>query len=432
MAALWEQKVPLHPTFVPLNRCLQEDWFLLPFELKLQRAHTCALEAAGILSAAEHERLRSALDAIERECPPLPGPETEAEDIHTWIEDKLTELAGAAGKKIHTARSRNDQVATLLKMYAIDVGDRLMGDLGNLIRVSCDKARAWADFAFPLQTHQQFAAPGSVGFWALRYATSFARVRRHLKARLEEWRRYCPLGSGAVAGSSIPLDRRIQARELGFAEPAPNALDATSTRDECLELLALGTQFALHLQSLATDVIVFSQTPLAWTRYPPEFATGSSMMPNKTNPDAMELLRGECNAVAGAHAELVAILKGLPSGYNRDLQCVKPVVRRGVEKLHAAARMAIAFLERLDFAPERLVASLRQGSVNATLRMEEKVVGGVPLREAHHSVAAEVAEAADGAVPEIDAPLEHYRTIGSSSVEEVRRVADELLASLGP
>jgi argininosuccinate lyase len=422
----------LHPTFAPLNRCLQEDWFLLPFELKLQRAHACALEAAGILSAAEHERLLTALDTIERECPGAPDAGIEAEDLHTWIESRLTELAGAAGRKIHTARSRNDQIATLLKMYVIDAAARVTQDLRELIRVSCRQAQAWAELAFPLQTHQQFAAPGSVGFWVLRYATSFQRVRRHLDGCLEEWRRYCPLGCGAVAGSSIAIDRAIQAHELGFAEPAPNALDATSTRDECLELLAVGTQLALHLQSLATDVIVFSQTPLAWTRYPAEFATGSSMMPNKTNPDAMELLRGECNAVAASHAELVAILKGLPSGYNRDLQCVKPVVRRGPEKLHAAAQLAAAFLEKLEFDPERLAAGLGQGNVGATLRMEEEVCRGTPLREAHHAIAEELAAANDAAAPSIDRPLDRYRTIGSTNPAEVRRIAEELLASLGP
>ena len=385
----------------------------------------------GILSAAEHELLRGALDAIEGECSALPGPEVEAEDLHTWIEGKLTELTGAAGRKIHTARSRNDQIATLLKLYVIDVGERLAGELRELIRVSCERARTWAEFAFPLQTHQQYAAPGSVGFWVLRYATSFERVRRHLDACLKEWRRYCPLGAGAVAGSSIPLDRAIQARELGFAEPAPNALDATSTRDECLELLAVGTQLGLHLQSLATDVIVFSQTALGWTRYPTEFATGSSMMPNKANPDAMELLRGECNAVAASHAELVSILKGLPSGYNRDLQCVKPVVRRGAEKLHAAAQLAKAFLERLEFDRERLAAGLRLGNVGATLRMEEQVCRGTPLREAHRAVAEEVSATSDEATPLIDTPLERYRTLGSANPAEVRRVAGELLESLG-
>lgn len=390
------------------------------------------MAAAGILSPTEHENLRGALDMIEREFGHAACPQSEAEDLHTWIEDKLTALAGEGGKKIHTARSRNDQVATLLKMYVIDAGQRLKHDLDELIRVACRQAQAWADLAFPLQTHQQFAVPGSVGFWVLRYAASFERAARRLELSLQEWRRHCPLGAGAGAGSSIPVDRRIQARELGFAEPAPNALDATSTRDECLELLALATQVALHLQSLASDVIGFSQTPLGWTRYPAEFATGSSMMPNKTNPDAMELLRGECNAVTAAHAELVSILKGLPSGYNRDLQCVKPVVRRAAEKLHAVVEMAAAFLERLDFDPRRLAASLEQGNVGATLRMEEHVLAGTPLRAAHHAVAVEVGDAVDGSVPVIDSPLSRYRTLGGTEPGEVRRVAAAILASLGP
>ena len=351
--------------------------------------------------------------------------------MHTWIELKLTELAQEAGQKIHTARSRNDQVATLLKMYVIDAGTQLADDLVRLTRICCRRAEAWAELAFPLQTHQQFAAPGSVGFWMLRYAASWVRLRRHLAWCIQEWRRYCPLGSGAVAGSSIPLDRGIQARELGFREPAPNALEATSTRDECLELLALCAQVGLHLQSLATDVIIFSQTPLRWTRYPAEFATGSSMMPNKTNPDAMELLRGECCAVEAAHSRLLLTLKGLPSGYNRDLQCVKPPVREAVEKLRSATGLAMAFLERLEFDPERLTASLAQGHVGATLRMEQKVAAGTPLRQAHREVAAELEAAADESTPEIASPLQRYRTIGGSHPAEVRRVAADLLAQVG-
>ena len=383
-----------------------------------------------MLTAAERAALDEAVQQTEQEFGQAPCPKSEAEDLHTWVEARLTELAGDAGRKIHTARSRNDQVATLLKMYVRDAGDRLANDLRALVGAFCRQARRWADLAFPLQTHQQFAAPGSAGFWALRYAVAFDRVRTRLVRAQDDWRRYCPLGSGAVAGSSVPLDRGIQADELGFAEPSLNALDSTSTRDECFELLGIATQFALHLQSLATDVVVFTQTPLAWTRYPAEFATGSSMMPNKVNPDAMELLRGECNAVLGAQAELVSILKGLPSGYNRDLQCVKPVVRRGAETLHAVAQMAAAFVDRLDFDRERLAASLGQGAVGATLRMEEKVTAGLPLRDAHHAVADEVAAANDPAAPVIDSPLERYRTAGSTNPDEVRRIATELLASI--
>lgn len=385
---------------------------------------------AGILSAAETAALEAALDALEAEYRDAPCPDTPAEDLHTWIEERLTERAGEAGRKIHTARSRNDQIATLLKLYVLDAGQRLAGDLADVVRAGCERAHHWAPLAFPLLTHTQFAAPGSVGFWVLRYATSFARVRRRLLTLLDEGRRYCPLGAGAVAGSSIPIDRALQARALGFAEPAPSALDATTTRDECLDLLAAGTQVGLHLQSFATDVILFSQTPLAWTKYPAAFGTGSSMMPNKLNPDAMELLRGEANALAAAHAQLVLTLKGLPSGYNRDLQCVKPVVRDAAEKLHGLLELTTAFLRELDFDAERLAASLQQGHINATLRMEERVQGGMPLRAAHHAVAEEVLGAADGAAPRLNDPLAHYRTIGGTHPDEVRRVAAELLNAL--
>jgi argininosuccinate lyase len=206
-------------------------------------------------------------------------------------------------------------------------------------------------------------------------------------------------------------------------------LNVTCTRDDCLELLAVGAQCALHLQSLATDVIVFSQTPLGWTRYPSAFATGSSMMPNKSNPDAMELLRGECNKVIGAHHELVLVLKGLPSGYNRDLQCVKPVVHRGVETLVSLLRMSEAFVAGLAFDAEALSASLAQGNIAATFRMEAAVQDGVPLREAHHAVAGEAPREGGGdAVSPTD--LDRYATIGSADPAEVRRVADVLEQSL--
>lgn len=415
---------------MPLNRCLKEDWFLLPFELRLQRAHANTLRAAAILSDAEVAALFTALDALEAEFGAGACPESDAEDLHTWIEAELVRRAGEAGKKIHTARSRNDQIATLLKMYVIDVGERLRADLCGLIRVTCERAEAWAELAFPLHTHQQFATPGSVGFWVLRYATALDRVRRHLEWLVGQWRRYCPLGAGAVAGSSIPIDRRVQARELGFDAPSPNALDSTSTRDECLQLLAVGTQLALHLQSLATDVILFSQTPLSWTKYPPAFGTGSSMMPNKLNPDAMELLRGECNAIAAAHHELVLLLKGLPSGYNRDLQCAKPIVRRAAEKLQTVVWMTTAFLAELGFDAARLAESLKQGHIGATLRMEEQVKRGVPLREAHHAVADEVSASAGGATPLIEDALQRYETLGGTDPAEVRRVAGTLLADL--
>ena len=373
-----------------MNTSLRDDWFLLPFELRLQRASAKALTAASVLSADESASLRGALEALEQQFLGAPCPDSPAEDLHTWIEAKLTEAAGEAGRKIHTARSRNDQVATLLRMFVIDAGERFGAKLGELVALLARRAKEWADLPMPMMTHTQFAAPGSAGFWALRYAVALDRLAASAAFQVSQWRQRCPLGAGAVAGSSIAIDRAILARELGFEQPSLNALYDTSTRDECVEWLALAAQTALHFQSFAADLILFSQSPLRWTRYPPAFATGSSMMPNKLNPDAMELLRGEAAALPAAHHHALLLLKGLPSGYNRDLQCIKPIVRDATGKAFFLCELLHAFVEGMDFDASRLAASMNVGDIFATLRMEQLVRDGVPLREAHHAVATQV------------------------------------------
>jgi argininosuccinate lyase len=264
----------------------------------------------------------------------------------------------------------------------------------------------------------------------LRYPAALLRARRHLDWCITHWTQECPLGSGAVAGSSIAIDRTIQAHDLGFEAPSPNALDSTSTRDECLDLLALGSKIAMHLQSLATDVIAFAQTPFGWVKYPAAFGAGSSMMPNKRNPDAMELMRGECCGVAAAHGQALMLLKGLPSGYNRDLQCIKPLVRDAAEKLTSHTEMATAFLAELEFNEEALKQSLRRGDIDATLRMEQKVAEGMPLRDAHKAIAKELAQRTTEAQAEPAFSADAYRTIGSASPAETRRVAEGLLSTL--
>lgn len=360
----------------------------------------------------------------------MPCPASDAEDLHTWVEGELVKRAGDAGKKIHTARSRNDQVATLIRLFVIDAGQRASTAMQRLVETACRRAIAWSDVVMPMQTHQQFAAPGNAGFWIMKYATAFDRVRRHWDGAGEVWRRFCPLGSGAVAGSSIGIDRGLQAGALMFEGPSLNALDSTSTRDECLEFLFIASQASLHLQSLAADVIVFSQTMLQWTKYPAEFGTGSSMMPNKMNPDAMELMRGEANAIIAAQMQAMLLMKGLPSGYNRDLQCIKPVVRDAAEKLGALLELATAFLEQLEFDRERLAASMQQGAIEATLRMEQLVMQGKPLRDAHHAVADEVTK---GTVSLAGLPKDWvnlYATSGSANPADTRRAAEALLKSL--
>ncbi len=370
------------------------------------------------------------MEAIEKQHGGSGVPTTQAEDIHTWLEETMTQLAGEAGRKIHTARSRNDQVATLLVMYVMDVGRTLDARLRQLIPLFCRRATDWSDLAYPLQTHTQFAAPGTIGFWALRYAVALDRIRRHTRLLVSLWRESCPLGSGAVAGSSIPIDRRVQAKKLGFDGPSKNALASTSCRDEVLEYLAIAAQTALQLQSFAADIVAFSQTSLGWTVYPKAFATGSSMMPNKSNPDAMELLRGECCKIASAHGQAILLLKGLPSGYNRDLQSLKPLLRDTAESLTRMLEMTAAFVEGLDFDKAKLAESLKLGQIDATLRMEQKVKNGLPLREAHHAIASELSDR--GGTTDSDGAklVVQYQTIGSASPAETRRVARELLAAV--
>jgi len=419
----------LNATFAPINASLSDDWFLLPYEIKLQRAHAKTLEAAGILTASERGEVDRALEQIESRFGQAPCPSSDAEDLHTWMEGAIVELIGETGARIHTARSRNDQVATLLLLYVVNKGEELGRQLASLTAVCCRRALEWRENVFPFQTHAQFAVPGTVGFWILRYAVSLDRIRQHAAYFTDRWQTFCPLGSGAAAGSSIPIDRRVQASELGFEQPSLNALASTSTRDECLEYLFLAAQTSLHLQSFAADVISFSQTPFAWTNYPRAFGTGSSMMPNKTNPDAMELLRGESCAILAALSQATMLLKGLPSGYNRDLQCIKPIVHRTAESLAALLRMTTAFLEQLQFDREKLRASLTLGNLDATLRMERLVAEGVPLRKAHATVAAELRTASAAAASD-DLDCSAYQTIGSANPKETQRVAEAILAAL--
>lgn len=404
---------------------MEEDWFLLPYELRLQRAHVATLAAAGIVSSDEKSALDAALCGIEADFADRPCPETPAEDIHTWLETLVTEKAGDAGKKLHTARSRNDQVATLLKLYAIDAAEQLRKQLGALTRAFSEQAKQWADAVAPMQTHAQFAAPGSMGFWALRYAAAFRGAQRVLGLLVGEWKNECPLGSGAVAGSSIPIDRGIQASELGFAGPSPNALYSTTARDEILQLLSICSQIALHLQSFAADVLAFCQTPFAWVNYPMAFGTGSSMMPNKANPDAMELLRGRCCAIESAYIEMMLLIKGTPSGYNRDLQLCKPLLHGTVEETLSMTGLVADFIRALSFREERLRNAAASGAIGATLAMETLVRQGIPLRDAHRRVSDALSQG-----DEVALAIDRYVTIGSASPDETRRIARQFLAEL--
>ena len=429
MSALWHQTQSLHPAFKRFNDCLRDDWFLLPYELRLQAVHADVLARAHVLSTAEADAIKAALRAIKDDYMGAPCPPSDAEDIHTWLEAEITHRVGSAGKRIHTARSRNDQVATLIDMFLIDSANDLRTNLTQLVRATAEKAKALADVIMPMQTHAQFAAPGSAGFWLLRFADAFNRWRRRAQLLQQEWQHNCPLGAGAIAGSSIHIDRQQQANGLGFDSPAANALNATSSRDHCLEWFALLAHLGLTMQSFAADVLAFCQTPFGWVMYPAQFGTGSSMMPNKHNPDAMELLRGEACALSAAHHQATLLVKGLTSGYQRDLQTIKPLLRDATSTSRNLIALMTDFISALEFDRDQLAACFDDGNLMATLEMEALVASGIPLRDAHHQIAQRIA---DGETFNDVTPgsLARYRTIGSAAPAETTRVADDLLRGL--
>ena len=419
MKALWKQESSLHPAFERVHRCLADDWFLLPYELRLQGVHALALEAVGVLDTAERKGIELALAGLDELWRDKPAPDHEAEDLHTWVESELTERAGDAGTKIHTARSRNDQVATLTKMWLIDRAEIWQKAMTDLSDRAAQLAMTWAPHTMPLMTHLQFAAPGSAGAWPLAQALAFERYQKRLDSLLDGWKEYCPLGAGAIAGSSIPLDRTIQAQGLGFRLPHPSSIDATGSRDDVLEALAWVSQVSLRFCGLATDLLTYGQTPYGWIRFDAGLSTGSSMMPNKANPDAAELLRGEAARLTAAQTEALFLLKGLPSGYNRDLQCLKPLLHDTVTRFETSLALCGAILEGITAVPERMSAALHEGDVEATLRMESRVLDGASLRDAHH------AEAGGTGTPG-SFGAHDYATEGSASPEEVCRQAAAL------
>ncbi len=443
MSALWHQTQSLHPAFKRFNDCLKDDWFLLPYELRLQATHARTLADAGILSSTDADAIATALDEIKRAYIASPSnamgapaplelgdcPASDAEDIHTWLEVELTQRVGDAGKRIHSARSRNDQVATLLAMYLIDSADQLGNHLTHLVRTCAVRAKTWAEIIMPMQTHAQFAAPGSAGFWILRFGDAFNRWNRRAAWLHKDWQHDCPLGAGAVAGSSIPIDRQQQADGLGFDSPALNALNATSSRDNCLEWLALLGHIGITMQSFAADALAFCQTPFDWVDYPKAFGTGSSMMPNKHNPDAMELLRGEACALTAAHHQATTLMKGLTSGYQRDLQTIKPLVRNATETTFNLLSLTTDFIAALEFKQDQLAACFNDGNLMATLAMEDLVKQGTPLRSAHHQIAQRIAdgETFNAITPDT---LKQYATTGSPNPSITIAAADTLLKDL--
>ncbi|MBZ5507011.1 MAG: argininosuccinate lyase [Acidobacteriia bacterium] len=379
---------PLDPHFEEWQRSFPFDQKLLRYELAASRAHAQALKAAGIITPAEFGLISSALDEISKtsEQEPEYFNDPEAEDVHHFVEKKLVALIGESGKKLHSGRSRNEQIATDLRLFTRDSIDHLRSLLGDFLETLLDRAEKTKSLFMPAYTHLQRAEPVLTSHWLLAYFEMFWRDGERLldcRERANE----CPLGSGAVAGATLPLDRTLVSRALGFARPTANSMDATSDRDFALELVSHLALLAVHLSRWAEEFILFATQEYAFIKLPEAYSTGSSAMPQKQNPDALELIRGKSARLIGNQVALLTAMKGLPLAYNKDMQETQEPLFEAISAAGHCLKVATGFMRQVEFNQERMKAACESGFMNAMAAATYLAKRGVPFRQAHEIVA---------------------------------------------
>ena len=406
-----------------LNRSLDVDWRLWPQDVRGSRAWARGLARAGILSSAEAGRIDAGLAAVAGRLEALPGPAgLPEEDIHTVIERMLIEEVGPVGGKLHTGRSRNDQAATGFRLWGKDAIAALRDRLAAMVEALVRKARGHADVVMPGFTHLQRAQPVPAAHWLLSRAWPLVRDLEHLRAVLRECD-VLPLGAGAVAGCPFDIDRDALAADLGFARVSENSIDAVSDRDWAARLLFGAAMTGVHLSQLAEDLVLFSSSEFGYARLGDGYTTGSSLMPQKRNPDAAELVRGKSGRLVGNLVGMLTVLKGLPTGYNRDLQEDKEIVFDSVDTLAMVLPAMSGALDGMTLVRARIGEALR-AEMFATDLADHLVRRGVPFRESHHLAGAlvRVAESSGRELSELT--LEEMRAVHTDFGPEVHEVFD--------
>jgi len=373
----------IDPGFAEFNNSFRFDRRLFEVDVTASIAYCQALENAGVLKPEEGTQIRDALGAILNSETDFNDPT--AEDVHSFVEARLIELTGDVGRKLHTGRSRNDQVATDFRLWirgSIDELDETVRDAQTSL---LDFAESHRDVVIPGYTHLQRAQPVLLAHWALAYFEMLARDRE----RLKEVRRrvnVLPLGSAALAGTSFRIDREELATSLGFDEVSRNSLDAVSDRDFCIEFLSACSLVMVHLSRLAEDVILYATSEFGFFELGDAIATGSSLMPQKKNPDSMELVRGKAGRVFGELLALLTTLKGLPLTYNKDMQEDKEAVFDAFDTVSSSLKVTATVFRNLGVNKERTRAASSGGYMNATELADYLVRKGMPFREAHEVV----------------------------------------------
>ncbi|MGH3486685.1 MAG: argininosuccinate lyase [Actinopolymorphaceae bacterium] len=405
-----------------LSRSVHFDWRLAPYDIRQTGAHARVLHRAGLLTADELDSVTGALDQLDaavRRGDVLPQPDDE--DVHTAVERELLARLGPLGGKLRAGRSRNDQVATDFRLYLRDQARHLAAAVGDLQQALLDQAEHHAATPAPGFTHLQHAQPVSFGHELAKHVHALARD----VDRLRDWdirTAVSPLGSGALAGSSLPLDPEAVAAELGFTRAAENSLDAVSDRDFVAEFLFCTAMLGVHLSRLGEEYCLWASTEFGWVRLDDAFATGSSIMPQKKNPDVAELVRGKSGRLIGHLTGLMATLKGLPFAYNRDLQEDKEPVFDAVEQLLLVLPAMTGMVATSRFDAERMAAAAPLGFALATDIAEWLVRQGVAFRDAHEIAGACVQQCEKRGIDLTDLSDEDLIGISRHLTPEVRSV----------
>jgi argininosuccinate lyase len=382
--------------FEKFSESFSLDQRLVRYDLLANRAFVKLLGKAGVFGTGETRRLVRGIKALHRyvETHPNWARGQTSEDVHTWVEAQLEREIGPVARKLRTGRSRNDLVATEMRLFVKDAAVELERAALKALESLLDQARRHLGVVMPGYTHLQPAQPILFSHYCLAY---FEMIGRDV-ARLEDCRNRAdelPMGAGALAGITYSLDRRRLARELGFARVARNSVDVTSDRDFVCELLFSCSLVLIHLSRLAEDLVIYSSPGFGYVELADAYSTGSSLMPQKKNPDALELIRGRTARVTGRLAGMLTLLKGLPLAYNRDLQEDKAALFDGVDTTREALEVAAGVVSTLRIFPERMKAATAQGFLTATDLADELVRRGMPFAEAHERVGTLIKNCAD-------------------------------------
>ena len=405
---------PPNEAFDAFQRSFAFDRRLLPYELAVDRAWAGALQRVGILTQTEMRQTLAALDRIAERAKNDPdwihkfG--AEAEDVHHFVEKVLVEELGPLGWKLHTGRSRNELIATDFRLFVVDAAAETRTALIDLMSALVAQAKANMKIPMAGMTHMQHAQPILLSHFLMAHAEAFARDLsrlQHAAASADA----CPMGSGALAGCAFAIDRNALAHDLGFSRITPNSLDAVSDRDFALDYLFALAGIATHLSRLAEDFVLFASQEFSYAILPDEFSTGSSLMPQKKNPDAWELLRGKTGRITGALFTLFTTLKGLPSSYQRDLQEDKEPLFAAHDQIASMLPVAAGAVSAMGFNESNLAAASANPALLATEAADYLVKKGIPFRKAHDLVGKLLREAERQAKPWTKLSLEDFRAI---------------------